>query len=114
MEEKLHILFVCGKNQWRSPTAEAIYKNDQRFYVKSAGLSKVAKRRISERDLLWADLIFVMEQEQRRRLRQSIEGLEGRPEIVCLDIADIYQYMDEELIRLLREGVESELEEWEI
>jgi len=30
MMEKPHILFVCSRNKWRSPTAEAIYANDDR------------------------------------------------------------------------------------
>ncbi|MFC5051383.1 protein tyrosine phosphatase [Rubritalea spongiae] len=112
MCEPLHILFVCGKNQWRSPTGEAIYKNDQRFRVRSAGLSKVAKRRLSLSDLEWADLVFVMEREQKRRIIQGYSGKE-LPEIVSLDIPDRYPYMDEELIELLRLGTEAELDLWE-
>src|SRR5512139_3631699 len=34
-----HILFVCGRNKWRSPTAERLYRNDNRIEVRSAGVS---------------------------------------------------------------------------
>ena len=37
MSKKPHVLFVCGRNQWRSPTAARIYANDQRIEVRSAG-----------------------------------------------------------------------------
>ncbi|MGJ8671861.1 low molecular weight protein tyrosine phosphatase family protein [Rubritalea sp.] len=113
MVETFNILFICGKNQWRSPTAEKIYQNDQRFSVRSAGLSKVAKRHLSAKDLEWADLVFVMEREQKRRIAQEYTAKAELPEISCLDIPDIYPYMNEELIELLQLGVESELSTWD-
>ena len=35
---KPRILFICGRNLWRSQMAERIYANDQRMEVRSAGL----------------------------------------------------------------------------
>ena len=64
----LKLLFLCSRNQWRSPTAEALYQNDPRVEVQSAGLSPSARRRVTEKLLLWADLILVMETEHKRRL----------------------------------------------
>ncbi|GJM63063.1 hypothetical protein PEDI_36150 [Persicobacter diffluens] len=43
-----HILVVCGRNKKRSLTAEAIYKNDDRFFIRSVGLS-VLKSQNSQR-----------------------------------------------------------------
>jgi len=41
------ILFVCGRNKWRSPTAATVYRDDQRVEVRSAGISaKSARTRI--------------------------------------------------------------------
>lgn len=57
----MNILFVCSRNQWRSPTAETIYKNTSGLFVKSAGTEPSAKIRINYKHILWADLIFVME-----------------------------------------------------
>lgn len=113
MVESLNVLFVCGKNQWRSPTGEAIYKNDQRFCVRSAGLSKVARRRLTMSDLEWADLVLVMEREQKLRIVQHY-SCTAMPEIVSLDIPDIYPFMNEELVELLKLGVEAEIDQWEI
>jgi len=33
--KNINVLFVCSKNQWRSPTAEAIYRRDERVSVRS-------------------------------------------------------------------------------
>jgi hypothetical protein len=41
----MRILFLCSRNHWRSPTAEALYQKDQRFEVRSAGVSAWARRR---------------------------------------------------------------------
>jgi protein-tyrosine phosphatase len=64
MTERPNILVVCGRNKKRSRTAEHIFKNDSRFNIRSAGLSSKSDRKISENDLHWADLVFVMETEQ--------------------------------------------------
>ena len=112
-EVKMKVLFVCGKNQWRSPTGEAIYRDDQRMAVRSAGLSQVAKRKLSVRDLEWADLVFVMDAEQKRKIMELYQRLVDLPEIVNLDIPDIYPFMDAELIDLLRGGVETGLADWD-
>jgi predicted protein tyrosine phosphatase len=58
---KHHVLFVCGRNQWRSPTAERLYRADPRVEVRSAGVSPKSRHQISRSDIEWADLILVME-----------------------------------------------------
>ena len=103
----MNLLFVCGKNQWRSPTAEQIYRKDSRFHVRSAGLSPKSKHQLKERDVLWANLILVMEQEQKSRIRKLYREVD--PRIECLDIPDEYEFMDEELVELLRAGVEAQI-----
>ncbi len=110
----LNLLFVCGKNQWRSPTGEAIYRDDQRFEARSAGLSKTAKRRLTLKNLQWAHLVFVMEEEQKGKIAKLYGKENHLPEIVCLDIPDIYPFMDEELIELIKQGVETELLDWQL
>src|SRR3954452_8519938 len=103
---KPHILFVCGRNQWRGPTAERIYRNDPRIEVRSAGVSASSGHQISADDLSWADLIIVMERRYKSRIVQAFRNHPDFPRIVSLDIPDEYQFMDPALIELLRDGVE--------
>ncbi len=111
IHEKPHILFVCGKNKWRSPTAERIYKNDERIEVRSAGMSGKSKHPISNSDIKWADLILVME----GRYEAWISGLFRDlplPRIENIDIPDEYEYMDDELIELIEKRVEYYIEKF--
>ena len=107
----MNLLFVCSRNQWRSPTAEQLYRNQQGLQVRSAGTSSSARRRISARDIEWADLILVMEREHAQRIRKlfSLE-LEETP-LEILDIPDDYAFMDPELVELAREELPSLQEE---
>lgn len=100
---KPNILVVCGRNKRRSRTAEYIFKNDSRFHIRSAGLSPQSERKISEKDLRWADLIFVMETEQRSKIK-DLFGFK-LPAVEVLHIPDEYAFMDEELIELLTEKI---------
>jgi predicted protein tyrosine phosphatase len=102
---KPHILFVCGKNKWRSPTAECIYKNDKRIEVRSAGMSGKSKYPISSDDIEWADLILVMEKRYKAWILGLFRDL-SLPKIENLDIPDEYEYMDKELIETIEQGVE--------
>lgn len=102
----MNILFVCGKNLRRSPTAEAFYRNDVRMEVRSAGVSEKSRHRISARDLAWADLVLVMERKHRARILEAFPDLEPLPRIESLEIPDDYEFMDEELVTLIREGTE--------
>lgn len=102
------MLFVCGKNQWRSPTAAAIYRDDPRLEVRSAGVSPRSRRRISRRDLAWAEVVMVMEHRHAERLRADFRDL-ALPPIVALEIEDVYRFMDPALCERLREAVEDAL-----
>ena len=110
IHEKPHILFVCGKNKWRSPTAERIYKKDERIEVRSAGMSGKSKHPISNNDIEWADLILVMENGYKTRILALFRDL-SLPKIENLDIPDEYEYMDDELIELIKNRVEFHIEE---
>ena len=104
----IKVLFVCGRNQRRSPTAERIFKDDLRMSVRSAGVSESSKRRIKENDLFWADLVLVMEPKYAARIRFQFPG-ESIPPMRSLDIPDDYEFMDDELVELLKTAVEHEL-----
>ena len=102
---KPKILFVCGKNKWRSPTAQNIYRNDPRIEVKSAGVSGKSPHPISNSDLLWADLVLIMESKYKSRILGLFRDIR-LPPIKSLDIPDEYEYMDEELIEIIKSGAE--------
>jgi len=108
MSERPNILVVCGRNKKRSRTAEHIFKNDDRFNIRSAGLSPKSDRKISEKDLNWSDLVFVMIKEQRSKLKELYPQIE-LPPVEILNIEDDYEFMDEELIQLLTERMNESL-----
>lgn len=110
MKPPLRILFVCAKNQWRSPTAAAIYRNDSRLTVQSAGLSRQSPCEISTKLLEWADVAMVMENEHAARIRDRFRAQVELPKIISLEIPDEYPRMDPHLIKLLEAAVEEALE----
>ncbi|WP_404308520.1 low molecular weight protein tyrosine phosphatase family protein [Neorhodopirellula lusitana] len=103
---RLNVLFVCSMNQWRSPTAEKIYQDDTRVSVRSRGTSRSAVRSISAKDLAWASLVLVMENKHRNRLLADFPGQTKFLEMHVLDIPDDYQFMDTELVELIRSATE--------
>jgi predicted protein tyrosine phosphatase len=107
-ESRLRVLFVCALNQWRSPTAENLYRNHPALEVRSAGVRKSAKRRLGLGDIKWADVIFVMDQEHKTWIREEFQG-EQIPQTIVLDIPGNFTYMDPELQRLLRLAIDPEL-----
>jgi len=105
MQKRLNVLFVCARNQWRSPTAEAIFRNDPRLNVRSAGVSASARKQISVSDIEWADLICIMENKHKQRLYSEFNGLIEMEQVRVLDIDDLYQFMDPELIEILQDSI---------
>ena len=101
----MNLLFVCSRNNWRSPTAETIYKNRQDHKVKSAGTEPSAKIRVSSKDILWADIIFAMEKKHKQRLLDNFPDETKNKQLVILDIEDDYKYMDEELVKMIKLSV---------
>lgn len=99
---KKHILFLCSQNKLRSPTAEAIFAHHPLIDVDSAGLNNDAVTPLSVEQLEWADLIIVMEKAHQNRLSRKFgKHLRGQ-RIAVLNIPDEYDYMEPELIRLLK------------
>jgi predicted protein tyrosine phosphatase len=103
---KVKILFVCTVNRLRSATAHKIYENDDRFEVKSAGTDKRANTVISFDLLNWADSIIVMEKHHRNFIRQKFPDIYIDKKIVCLYIPDQYDYMQKELVYIIKDRFE--------
>lgn len=98
-------LFICSRNQWRSPTAEQVWRKHPALAVRSAGTSPNARHSVSSNDLSWAQVIFVMEEKHKSRLLAEFRQIIGNKPIHVLDIPDEYKFMDAELVELLRESV---------
>lgn len=64
----MNALFICSRNQWRSPTAETVFRRYPNVQARSAGTSPNARHTVSIDDIAWADKIFVMEQKHKSRL----------------------------------------------
>ncbi len=103
--EKPNVLFICSRNQWRSPTAEQIFRKHPLMSVRSAGTSPNARRKVSADDIHWADVIFVMEEKHKSRLISEFLRLLAGKTIHVLDIPDEYKYMDPELVEQLESSV---------
>ena len=107
MSDRLKVLFICSRNQWRSPTAEQVFRRHPALAVRSAGTSASARRHVGEADLAWADVIVVMESRHKSRLMQDhADLLAGKP-LHVLDIPDDYRFMAPELVELLEAVVPS-------
>ena len=106
----MNLLFVCSKNKWRSRTAETIFKTCSEINVKSAGTHEDARIKLTEKHLLWADIVFVMENKHRQIIKQKFPEKFDTRKFIVLHIPDEYKYMDEELILTLKTCVNQHLE----
>ena len=73
--------------------------------VASAGLNHDADIPLTRALVLWADVIFVMEQAHRNRLSSRFTQDLKNKRVICLEIPDRFPYMDPELIKLLERRV---------
>jgi predicted protein tyrosine phosphatase len=112
-QEKLKILFVCTANRMRSKTAEKIYKDDERFIVKSAGVADFADVPLNLELLKWADYVIVMEDMHVEWIRESYPRffLRKHEQILCLDIPDVFNFMDFELVYRIEHKFETRYRE---
>ena len=99
------VLFICSQNRLRSPTAEQVFADWPGVETASAGLNNDAENPLTPELLAWADRVFVMERMHRNKLSARFRRHLGHQRIICLDIPDEYDYMDPDLVRLLRAKV---------
>ncbi len=96
------ILFVCTANIDRSRTAEDMYRRDERYEVRSAGVAPFATVVLTRDILLWADRVFVMnEREDQHRTLIRIRFPDVDRPLVDLDVEDRWHRGDPELVELL-------------
>ena len=102
-KDRLRVLFVCHYNRKRSATAERVFAKDPGLDVRSAGTSDEALVRVNSRMLEWADVVFVMDDDQVREMKRMFPGHPAVDRLVCLQILDKYHFLDPELVAMLEE-----------
>lgn len=103
------VLFICSGNKDRSPTAEHLFSSYSSIDVSSACTRPDADERVSSEQVLWADIIFVMENRHRKALMDTFPNEMKDKKIINLEIPDNYVFMDEKLVAVLKQKVERHL-----
>jgi predicted protein tyrosine phosphatase len=101
----MRVLFVCSQNLLRSPTAETVFAQHEGLEVLSTGTATDAATPVSTDLIEWAEMIFAMEDHHRNKLRERFGKLLESKRLVVLRIPDNYDYMDPELVKILKEKV---------
>ena len=110
----MKILFVCSANIDRSPTAELIYSDRRDLEVKSAGVSDYATIPISLELIKWADIILCMEKKHKQKIKKVFSADLENKVIDFLDVPDVYEYMNINLVNLIKEKTETWLNNYQL
>jgi predicted protein tyrosine phosphatase len=97
-----NLLFIYSKNQWRSPTAQLLFKAHPIHVARSAGTSSKARIKVNDKRIAWAHVILVMEHKHKQLLKNKFPRALNGKQIVVLDIEDNYHFNDPQLIELLK------------
>src|SRR5688572_30458733 len=98
----VRLLFVCARNRLRSPTAERVFAAVPGVEAESAGVAPDAETPVTPELIAWANVILVMEPAHRAKLLRLFPAALRGKRVVCLDVPDEYDYMESELVQLLR------------
>ena len=94
-------LFVCNQNLNRSKTAELLFRD--KFETKSTGLYNNI---VTEKQIEWAEVIFVMDDEQRKEISRRFPKQYLQKRILSLNISDVYYFNQPELIEALNKKLD--------
>jgi predicted protein tyrosine phosphatase len=108
------VLFICRLNRHRSATAERIFCKRKDLDVRSAGTEEDALVRVNERMLDWAEVIFAMDPLQIEALRRMFPAHPALDRVVCLEIDDVYTFLEPRLVQMLEQRVEKHLRNAEL
>jgi predicted protein tyrosine phosphatase len=103
------VLFICRLNRYRSATAERIFCKRKDLDVRSAGTAEDALVRVNARMLDWAEVIFVMDPLQMEDLRRMFPSHPALERVICLEIEDVYSFLQPQLVQLLEKRVQEYL-----
>ncbi len=110
MNMKTKLLFLCSRNQWRSPTAEALFRDHPRYEARSAGTENNARIKLTAGHVGWADLVFCMEKRHAARVEERfLPELADKP-LIVLRIPDDFTFMDPALLDLLKTELSAHLD----
>jgi len=99
------LLFICSANRLRSPTAEQVFSQYPNLEARSAGLNHDAADPLSPEHLSDVDIVFVMEKAHRNKLSKRFKSHLGKARVICLNIPDEFEFMQPELVTLLKARV---------
>lgn len=107
---KTKLLFLCSRNQWRRPTAEALFRAHPRYEARSAGTENGARVKLTAGHIGWADMIFCMEKKHAARVQERFSAELGDKPLIVLRVPDDYGFMDPKLIDRLRTELSAHLD----
>jgi len=99
------LLFICSANRLRSPTAEQVFSQYPDVEAFSAGTNHDAVDPLAPEHFEDIDIVFVMEKTHRNKVSRKFKPYLKKARLVCLDIPDDYEFMQPELIVLLKTRV---------
>ena len=105
----MKLLFVCSQNKRRSLTAEKLFDGFEGHQARSAGTENNSRIRLTAGLIGWADVIFCMEKKHVRRIREKYPDCIQDKKIICLNIPDEFEFMNEDLQEILISSVSAEL-----
>jgi predicted protein tyrosine phosphatase len=97
-QTKKRVLFVCTNNKVRSLTAEHVYRGRPDLEVRSAGVSEYASVPLTQELFDWADHVFVFSKRQRKFVEERFQNGSRRKTVVCLHLADRFEYKSPKLV----------------
>jgi len=103
----MNLLFLCNQNENRSLTAQHLFEGNVPHEIKSAGFYS-EKTPVTKDILQWADAIFVFEEAHVDKLKKEWPDVWFEKRVICLDVEDVYRYMQDELVKV----VEERMGEW--
>jgi predicted protein tyrosine phosphatase len=103
---KPRVLFVCRQNKVRSLTAEHLYRIRPDLEVRSAGTVNFAKTQLDEELMDWADAVFVFDESQIEAMEKRFGKRDFGKPVVCLGLADTFQYKSQQLVLKLTAKLE--------
>ena len=106
----MKLLFVCSQNKRRSLTAEKLFDGFGGHQARSAGTESNSRIKLTAGLIGWADVIFCMEKKHVRRIREKYPDMLQDKRLVCLNIPDEFEFMDEDLQEILLSSVSAEIE----
>ncbi|MFC1454759.1 hypothetical protein ACFLQI_01580 [Candidatus Undinarchaeota archaeon] len=99
LRRKMKILCVCNQGEYRSPTLARILE-EKGHETRFRGIYN-PKNLLTKEDLEWAELLYVLEPQQRKFISEEFPGEYLKLMIICLNVKDLYRKDQPELIEIL-------------